>query len=108
MFGIENLKKLVGFACGLTKQISTSLKDGWQWTDALAFIDEVSAIPGAIKSLPAVKQEIADLSEDEKTELHAYIKEEFDIPDDKVELLIEDSITWTMATINLVNRWKTA
>jgi len=108
MFGIDNLKKIVGFACGLTKQISESLKDGWQWTDALSFVDEISAIPGAIKSLPAVKQEIADLSEDEKADLHAYVKDEFDIPDDKVEVLIEDSIAWTMSTISLVSRWKAA
>jgi len=106
MFGIENLKKLVKFACDFTKQAASSLADGWQWTDAFAFVDEMASIPGVIKSLPAVKQEIADLSAEERTELFNYLAEEFDIPNDKTEAFIEHSVAFAISALALVEEWK--
>lgn len=108
LFGIENLKKMVKFGCDLTKQINTSLADGWQWTDALAFIDEVAAIPGVVKSLPAVKKELSELSGEEKDELTAYIVEQFDIPDDKAESMVEDALTLAITVVVMVDKWKAA
>lgn len=105
-FGIENLKKLVGFGCDLTKQMAESLADGWQWTDAFAFIDEISAIPGVVKSIPAVKQELTDLTAEEKEELHMYFVERFDVPNDKVEVFIEESLAVAISIISLVEQWK--
>ena len=65
-FGIENLKKIVAFGCDLTKQINQSLEDGWQWTDAFSFVDEIATIPGVVKSIPAVKQELDAAREEQK------------------------------------------
>lgn len=105
-FGVENLKKVVSFGCGLTGQIAESLKDGWQWTDALSFVDEMAAIPGVVKTLPAVKQELSDLSTTEREELHAYIVEKFDIPNDKVEAFVENAIGVALNVLSLVEKWK--
>lgn len=105
-FGIENLKKLVKFSCDLTKQMADSLKDGWQWTDAFLFINEASQIPGVVKSLPAIKQELAELSTVERTELNEFFAAEFDLANDKVELFIEHSLSVAISLIALVEEWK--
>lgn len=105
-FGIEALQKLVAFACALTSQITSSLADGWQWTDALSFVDEISAIPGVVKNFPAVKQELSELSAEEREQLHAYIVEKFDIPNDKVEAFVEDALGLSIHIVALVEQWK--
>lgn len=105
-FGIEALKVLVAFACSLTKQITTSLADGWQWTDAPAFLNEALQIPNVVKNFPAIKQEIADLSAEERAELHAFIIDKFDIPNDKTEAFIEDGLGFALHAVSLVEQWK--
>lgn len=106
MFGIENLKKLVGFGCDLAKQIASSLSDGWQWTDAFSFVDEIAAIPGVVKSFPAIKQELTDLSAEERAELHTFVVEKFDIPNDKVEAFIENALGVAINIVALVEQFK--
>lgn len=106
-YGIDNLKKIVKFACDFTAQINTALSDGkFTWTDSFGFIDELTQVPGVIKAFPAVKQEITDLDEAEKKELYDFIVENFDIPDDHVEKLIENSIAFTLAAVELFEQWK--
>lgn len=105
-YGVENLKKFLKFACDLTKQIATSTADGWQWTDALSFIDEAAAIPGVVKNFGAIKQELSELSPSEREELHAYLVEEFDIPNDQVEAWVEEAIGVVINLVSLVEKWK--
>lgn len=107
MLGIENLKKMVKFSCDFTKQISTALADGkFQWNEIFGFFDEIMAIPGVVKSFPAIAQEIRDLTEDERDELNDYIQDEFDIPNDQVEAVIENSLSFAFSAVALVEQWK--
>lgn len=104
--GVENLKRLVKFGCDVTKQLSDSLSDGYQWTDLLSLVDELSQIPGVVQSLPQVKAELADLSPAERTELHGYLVQEFDIPNDDVEAFIENALSFVLSALALVEQWK--
>jgi hypothetical protein len=105
--GIENLKLVVGFACDFTKQIAEVLEDDkFQWHEAAQFFDEALRIPGVVRSIPEVKKELADLSEEERTELYNHFAEKFDIPNDKVEVFIENAVAWTLATLALVQEFK--
>lgn len=106
VLGIVSFKKLIKFSCDLTKQVNTSGADGWQWTDSLQFIDEAALIPGIGKSLPEVAKELADLSEAEKEELKQYLKVEFDIPNDSLEVVLENSIMNAVSLVALVNEWR--
>lgn len=106
MYGIENLKKLVKFGCDLTRQITTALADGWQWTDALGFINEIAAIPGVVKSIPAIQQELKDLTPEERAELYAYLVTEFELPDEKVEAFVENALALAISVLALVEQWK--
>jgi hypothetical protein len=105
--GIDNLKKLVKFSLDLSEQVVESTKDGWNWlTDPFSFLDELSQVPGVAKSWPAIKAELADLSPAERTELLEYIKSEFDIPDDKVEIFVENALQQAASLITLVEEFR--
>ncbi len=106
MLGITNVKKIVKFACDFAKQITESLADGWQWPDAFAFVDEMTQLPGVAKSLSSAAPEIADLDPLERAELVQYLKTEFDIPNDKVEDLIEDAFAFALSIISLVEKFR--
>lgn len=105
-FGVENIKKLLKFGCDLTKQINDSSADGWQWTDSFSFIDEIREIPGVVKALPQVKQELTDLSEEERKELNDWFVQEFDLPNDKLEGQIEKAINFVIMLLDFIESWK--
>ena len=108
MLGIENVKKVVKFACDFTKQTAEALSDGWQWlNDTPKFFDEMLQMPGVVKAFPDFKKEIAELSAEERDELHQYVKIEFDIPNDQVESFIEDSLAFGFSAISLYEKFKT-
>lgn len=106
LLGVENFKKLIKFSCGLTKQVNTSLADGWQWTDILSFVDEASEIPAIGKALPQIAKELADLSSAERDELKDFVQTEFDIPNDNLEVVLENSIMQAISLVALVNEWR--
>ena len=107
MLGIENLKKLVSFACGFTKEIASAMADGkFKTAEIFGFFDEIMEIPGVVKSFPAILAEIKDLTIDERKELEAYIQDKFDLANDKVEAVIEHSMSFAFSAVALVEEWK--
>lgn len=104
--GIENLKKLVKFPLDLTKQIASSTSDGWQITDLFAFVDELAAIPGIVKSWKDIQAELKDLDGDERKMLYDFVVTEFDIPNDKVELFVENALLNVVSLIALYEQFK--
>lgn len=107
MLGIENVKKLVKFSCDVTKEVAVAMADGkFDWTESFGFFDEIMAIPGVVKSFPEVGKELSELTVEERGELNSYIQSEFDIPNDKVELFIENSLSFVLSAVALVEQWK--
>ena len=107
MVGIDNLKKLVSFACGFTKEIASAMADGkFKMTEVFGFFDEIMEIPGVVKSFPLIGQEIKDLTIDERKELELYIQDKFDLSNDAVEAVIENSLAFAFSAIALVEQWK--
>ena len=106
LFGIENLKRLVRLGCAIPKQIAISSEDGWQIYDIAAFFDEVADLIGVVRNIKAITDEWKDLSEDERLDLFSYVKQEFDIADDKVEEFVEDALVWAASTLSLISRFK--
>jgi hypothetical protein len=104
--GIENLKEAVHLAISLPIQAVKTIKNKFQIFDLLAFIDEFRQLGDVIKTRKDIGAELKDLSPAERQELHDYIKEEFDIPNDKVELFIENSLAWANSTITLIEEAK--
>jgi hypothetical protein len=83
--GIEELKDVV--KAGL--DIGEALSDGIGIED----ISALFSLPDAIAGITDVPAEIADLDEAEKAELKQFVAENFDIPDDKLEVFIEGAIS---------------
>jgi hypothetical protein len=106
MLGVENLKKLVKFPLDLTKQITDSTADGWQITDLFSFVDELSTIPGIVKNWKETVAELKELDALERAELHAYVVTEFDIPNDKVEVFVENALLNVVSLIALYEQFK--
>ena len=92
MLGIENLRSAIGTVIAVAKSVNKSLADdgkisGWEWMGigmkSLGFIKVVT-------SAKEILAEYKDLDEDERTDLNVWFKEEFDITNDNLELLIEE------------------
>lgn len=96
---ITNLKKLISFTLSFTKQLSESLADGLQWRDVIAFFDEMTQIPGLVRSWEEIKAELSNVSQAEKDELNRFIAATYDIPNEEVEVFTENAL---MAAVSLV------
>jgi len=82
--GIEELKDVV--KSGL--DIGQALSDGVQIGDLTALL----SLPAAITGISDVPAEIEDMDADEKVELFEFVQANFDIPNDRLEEVIEKAI----------------
>lgn len=103
---IENLKKLLRFTLSFTQQLSESLKDGLQWKDVLSFLDEAMQVPGLVRSWEDVKSELLNLDLAERDALNRWIKETYDIPDDKLEAVTESALMAAISLVSLYSEFK--
>lgn len=92
-FGIENLKLLITFPIEIGNVAGTILEDSDKsWKRWLKFI---SLMPEAISLMKIdwskIKDEYLDLSDAEREELKELVKKKFDIHNDKIESVIENS-----------------
>lgn len=92
-YGIKETKEVVGFAVELANGVGKSLEDGkWDIGDFVHFMDALMMAPAAIQGITSVPAELGDLSQPEIQEISDYVIEEFDIPQDEVEGVVEDAI----------------
>lgn len=105
-YGIETLKRAVNVGIALPIQAAKTVKAKFKPWDILAFMDEVRELVEVMVVKEDVIKEFKDLSEEEKAELIAYAKEEFDLPDDDVEFFVENALLWAVSTIQLFKKAK--
>jgi len=102
--GIDELKDVIRFALKLGTAIASAKEDGKiGWTDAAAFVPALVALPAAITGVGDVMDEIRDIDENEKTELHQMVRDEFEIPGDQVEQVVEQAFLVALEIVTLVN-----
>lgn len=93
MVGIQNIKEAVLFVCKFVEGLVKTLEDGkFKIHEVMHFAGAARVAPAAIGDLKEIPAEYADMDAAEKVELHAYIKAEFDLPDDKIEAFVEKAI----------------
>lgn len=95
MIGIENLKIAVVAVINLGEKIEKNLADDGK----ISLAEALSVGAGSfgdvirlIKSGNAIKQEFIDLDDQERIELVDLVKEELDLNNDKVEIIIEKAV----------------
>ncbi|OQY70802.1 MAG: hypothetical protein B6D44_15210 [Ignavibacteriales bacterium UTCHB2] len=94
MYGIEETKDVVVFLCKTTNAVLDSLKDDGKITigDFPKFGGVAMALFPAFSGINEVPKELAELSEDEVTELIALVKDELEL-DGNVEEVIAKALT---------------
>ncbi len=105
--GIDKLKALLKAGLQFGKSAAKALEDKKvSFFEAIGLIPEVFAIVGVAKTWAEVQAEISDLDEDEKDEINQFVSDEFDIPNDKVEIFIKHSLAQIISLNALVYEFK--
>jgi hypothetical protein len=106
--GTENLKKVLLFAIKLSEKVDEITQDGFQWQDAVSLFPNLVDAIGVVKLAKDAYVEFLDLDEDEKNDVLAYVKAEFDIADDKLEAVVESALLVVVNVADLISVVKDA
>ena len=91
-YGIEETKEMVGFVISLGEGVAKAVEDGFSLDDIVYFLEALTRAPAAFENMAAIPSELKDLSGEEAQALKDYIAEDFDIPNDKLEDVIERAL----------------
>ncbi len=93
-YGVEEITKLVD-AVVEGGNVFEKLKSQKTWIgkamSLLPMIDELSALISL--KFEEIPLELKDLSEEERSQLLAHVKEKYDVEDDKSEAMVEEGLT---------------
>ena len=104
---LKETKELLEFGFALQEGIVKSLNDGkLNILDVPSFFKAALKAPAAIGGINLVGPELLDLQPEEKEALVVFAKEYIDLPDDELELLIEDTVEQVLNLYQLALRWK--
>lgn len=101
--GIKETKEVVMLLLSLIEAVVSSFDDGKiNLTDLFRFYGALRDAGPALKDIGKVREEIMDLSDNEKSELETFIIEEFNIENDIVEAYIEKALQASLLILDLI------
>lgn len=101
-FGTEAIKKGLALAFAIGKQTEVAYEDKkFTLGDIPGYLDELMQLPGVIQAGPEILDEALDISAEERTELDAWAKQNFDIANDDVEEKVDAGLDWIISTLML-------
>ena len=101
--GIEETKDVVLFGVKFANAIIASFADGKITAgDIMNFINPMFKLPGAMSGLNRVPVELADLDQNELTELIELVMDELECESPKAKKIVEESIRAMFAIFELV------
>jgi hypothetical protein len=107
MAGVKEISEVVKFVCSLANAIGEAAKDGEiSLSDAAHIVPLLYKLPSAVEGIAEIADEAKDLSQDEVDELVKMIKDELDLPQEKVESGIEDALSIAVQIYALVIKLK--
>lgn len=91
MYAIEELKDVVKSLCALGNGINEALKDDGKITfgDLPKFVGFAISLPASISGISQVPLELSELTEEEKTELITFAKEELNLGEHSEEVVVK-------------------
>lgn len=93
MAKLKETKELLGFVCALANSIGKIGENGKPaLRDIMHLVPLIHKIPTAMDGIADIPQEVKAMSEADLAELVQSIKDDLDLPQDKVEAAIEDSL----------------
>ena len=106
MADVKDLKEVALFTVSLVEGIAESLKDGKaSIADAFNFVDAMQKAGDAIDGLANVPKELADLTDEEVSEITAYVKDSLDLDNDFIESTMEDVIDISLKIAKVVGKY---
>lgn len=107
MSGIKELSEAVKFICAVANAIGEAAKDEEiSLGDAAHLVPLLYKLPSAVDGISMIAEEAADLSQDELDELVKMVKDDLDLPQDKVEQGIEEAVAIAVQIYSLVKKLK--
>ncbi len=104
--GIQETKELLEFGFNLQEAITKSLSDGKiNLLDVPKFLGVIKTAGSAFSGINKIKAELADIAVSEKQELIEFARERFDLPNNQLEILIEDTLEEVLNIYKLATRW---
>lgn len=90
---MDELKEIVGFGLGLGNAIGTALEDGKvEVKEATLLLPVALQAPEAFSGVTEAFEKLKSLTPAEASELQSYVIGQFNIPQDKVEVMVEAAI----------------
>jgi hypothetical protein len=100
---MKELKEFLLFATALGNALGESLKDGKiDVTDMVTLWRPISTAGDAFEGIAKILEEIKALDEAKTKELAAFIKANFNIPQDSVELAVESALELAVGILKFV------
>lgn len=107
MSGVKELSDVVKFVCKLVSGVAAAAADGKPTLgDIPDLLPALYAVPSAVDGLDEAVSEAKDLSADELAELSLVVKDELDLPDDKVEGAVEEIVDCALKLYGVVAKLK--
>jgi len=89
----KELKELLLFMCAFGNALGKASDDGKiSRGEVLEMLPLLSKVPSAFGGMTEIPAEVKELSEEDIAELAQFVKDELELPQDKVEEAIEGSI----------------
>lgn len=102
--GTEAIKKVLMFGLLMVASMRDILKDKKvTFQEAIQLLPQVMQLPDLITQLPEVKAEWNDRDQAELEEINAFVKNNFDLDDDKLEAAIEGAFDVVISIINEID-----
>lgn len=97
---MKETKELLALGIALANGVAAALEDGKvDWKDALKLVPVAKRIKDGLAGLENIDDEIQEMSDDDSAELVAWAREEFDIPNDDVEQIVEAALDTALSLV---------
>lgn len=103
---LTELEELLAFGFDLQDALKRTFADGkMDWSDIPNFLSLGASGKLAIQNLGNPALRFRNLPAEEREQLFAFARQRFDLSDDILEFLIEDTLQEVQDVFNLVSRW---
>jgi hypothetical protein len=103
---MENLKLALAFPLSLAMAYDEAKADGeLTYMDLRLVLDPAMKAFPAIQALPEAWEELKQISDENRAQLHVWVKAEFDIADDELEERIENGLALMADLARYVAGW---
>lgn len=102
----KELKDVLDFGLSIGMGVDKSLADDGKITlkDAGNLVDPILKAPAAVMGAPKALEQLKALDDAGKADLLAHVNEKFDLADDEVEGIVEDSVAAAVILGRLASR----